>query len=104
MGYSYADYCAEFGKASNGASREAIFNDNMATILSQNAIPDKTWFATVNEFTDWTNDEFRAYVKGTNRQRLFDGWSKARRGTCFGWVFVCWLLCRFWKSLQRCKP
>jgi len=73
VGYSYADYCAEFGKTSNDASREAIFNDNMATILSQNAIPDKTWFATVNEFTDWTNDEFRAYIKGTNRQRLFDG-------------------------------
>jgi len=73
VGYSYVDYCAEFGKTSNDASREAIFNDNMATILTQNAIPDKTWYATVNEFTDWTNDEFRLYIKGTNRQQLLDG-------------------------------
>jgi len=73
VGYSYADYCSEFGKYPNDANREAIFNDNMAIILSHNTIPDKTWFATVNEFTDWTNDEFRMYIKGTNRQRLFAG-------------------------------
>jgi len=64
VGYSYADYCNEFGKISNDVNRESIFNQNMAAILSHNANPDKTWFATVNEFTDWTNAEFRAHRTG----------------------------------------
>jgi len=61
--YSYADYLAEFGKNSD-SSREAIFNQNLALIQQQNAQEDKSWFATVNEFTDWTNEEFKAQRTG----------------------------------------
>jgi cathepsin L len=62
-GYTYADYVAEFGKNSD-SSREAIFNQNMALILKHNADESKTWFATVNDFSDWTNEEFRARRTG----------------------------------------
>lgn len=62
-GYSYGDYMAEFGKNSD-ESREATFNSNMALILEHNADASKTWFASVNEFTDWTNEEFRSQRTG----------------------------------------
>jgi len=70
--YSYGDYLAEFGKNSNEVGREggrevgreAIFNSNMEMIREHNAIESKTWFATVNEFTDWSNEEFRSHRTG----------------------------------------
>jgi len=62
-GYSYADYCAEYGKNAV-PNREAIFNKNLAMVQQHNADSTKTWFATVNEFTDWTLDEFRAQRTG----------------------------------------
>jgi len=64
QGYTYSQYCAEFGKNSADASREAIFNSNLELILKHNADPAKTWFAAVNEFSDWTNTEFRAHRTG----------------------------------------
>lgn len=62
--YTYIDYIKEFGKNSNDAARETIFDENLALILKHNADESKTWFATVNEFTDWTNGEFRAQRTG----------------------------------------
>lgn len=62
--YTYTQYQEEFGKNSNDATREAIFYTNMAMIIEHNALPDKTWYANVNEFTDWTNDEFKAHRTG----------------------------------------
>jgi len=63
-GYSYTQYVAEFAKNAVDASREAIFNDNMALIRQHNADESKTWFAAPNEFTDWTNEEFVAHRTG----------------------------------------
>eukprot|EP00928_Gymnodinium_smaydae_P060897 TRINITY_DN4478_c0_g1_i1.p1 TRINITY_DN4478_c0_g1~~TRINITY_DN4478_c0_g1_i1.p1 ORF type:complete len:396 (-),score=108.36 TRINITY_DN4478_c0_g1_i1:170-1315(-) len=60
-GYTYEQYLKEFDKTpSNGIGSEKVFLDNLELIRRQNADPEKTWFATVNEFTDWTNEEFRA--------------------------------------------
>lgn len=64
-GYTYADYCAEFGKNSvDDPAREAIFTENMELILKHNNLEGKTWYAGPNEFTDWTNAEFRAQRTG----------------------------------------
>jgi cathepsin L len=71
-GYSYADYLAEFGKVANGNDQEAVFQANLELIKTHNANPSKTWFATVNQFTDMTNEEFRAMTKG-RKEKLFDG-------------------------------
>jgi len=46
------------------AKRKETFESNMDLIRTQNAQEDKTWFAAVNEFSDWTNDEFRAMRTG----------------------------------------
>lgn len=58
----------EFNKVYNsdkeGISRKAIFESNLEMIRAHNAQEDKTWFATVNQFTDWDNDEFRAFYTG----------------------------------------
>jgi len=67
-GYTFDDYVSEFGKAYNGieesTSRKAIFEENLMKIKEHNAIQDKSWFVTVNSFTDVTNDEFRKMTKG----------------------------------------
>lgn len=57
--YNYAKFASEFGKMQEGPRKE-IFNANMKLINLHNANPEKTWVAGPNEFTDWTNDEFRA--------------------------------------------
>lgn len=67
-GYTFEDYVTEFGKHYNGlfekSTRQAIFEDNMQQIKEHNAIEDKSWFVTVNKFTDMTNEEFRKMTKG----------------------------------------
>jgi len=66
--YSFEDYQQEFNKVYNSndetGSRKAIFERNMEMVRAHNAQDDKTWFATVNEFADWDNDEFRAQRTG----------------------------------------
>lgn len=69
--YTYVHYLNEFGKeASNNAGSERAFLENMEHIQRQNADPEKTWFAAVNEFTDWTNEEFRGKRLGRVSQPL----------------------------------
>jgi len=67
-GYTYEDYSREFGKVYNSdvetAKRKEVFEQNMEFIRTQNAQEDKTWFATVNEFADWTNEEFSSLRTG----------------------------------------
>jgi len=56
-------YSQEFRKQYSSEEvlrRKEIFENNLKQIRDFNADPSKTWFATVNEFTDWTNEEFRA--------------------------------------------
>lgn len=62
-GYTYEQYLKEFGKAEN-TMRQKVFESNMAEIQKQNSQGDKTWFATVNAFTDMTNEEFRSQFHG----------------------------------------
>jgi len=60
--YMYAQYVKDFKKADSNAMSGAgaeNFEKNIDFINKHNADPSKTWFATVNEFSDWTNEEFR---------------------------------------------
>lgn len=66
--YTYEQYAIDFNKVdSNGISneRKSIFNFNLRLILEHNAKEEKTWHAGPNEFTDWTNQEFRAFRTGS---------------------------------------
>lgn len=66
-GYAFANYVSEFGKTYSPEQmlqREATFKANFAAIVAQNANPKKTWFATVNKFTDMTNTEFKRLYHG----------------------------------------
>eukprot|EP00927_Polykrikos_kofoidii_P005069 TRINITY_DN12021_c0_g1_i1.p1 TRINITY_DN12021_c0_g1~~TRINITY_DN12021_c0_g1_i1.p1 ORF type:complete len:408 (+),score=50.18 TRINITY_DN12021_c0_g1_i1:88-1224(+) len=61
--YTYEQFEREFGKSHVGAERlrrERIFNDNLRVIREHNSDASKSWFLTVNEFADWTPEEFRA--------------------------------------------
>lgn len=57
--YTYEQYVREFNKEIH-PDRADVFKANLERINRHNSDPDKTWYAAVNEFTDWTNDEFRA--------------------------------------------
>jgi len=57
--FTYSSYVEKFGK-DRDVTREATFNTNMKLIALQNADPARSWVAGPNEFTDWTNEEFRA--------------------------------------------
>jgi len=59
---------AKFGQG----DRKTIFEKNLDLIKSHNSNPAKTWFATVNQFTAMTNNEFRSITKG-NKEKLFGG-------------------------------
>jgi len=61
--YVYDDYVKEFAKgyeAEEHTSRKQIFESNLERIREHNSNPAKTWFMNVNEFADWSNEEFRA--------------------------------------------
>lgn len=61
VGYTHQQYMAEFSKSYEPAEmfkRKAIFEANLAKIHAQNAQEDKSWFASVNQFSDMTNEEF----------------------------------------------
>lgn len=66
--YTWEQYQQDFDKAYNSitelSSRKGIFARNLEMVKAHNAQPEKTWWATVNEFTDLTNDEFRAIRTG----------------------------------------
>jgi cathepsin L len=60
--YTYEQYLEEFqnsGVYEAAPNRAEVFAKNLAHIRQHNADVTKTWFATVNEFTDWTTEEFR---------------------------------------------
>jgi len=60
--YTYEQYLQEFqnsGVYEAAPNRGEVFAANLAYIQQHNADEKKTWFATVNEFTDWTTEEFR---------------------------------------------
>lgn len=78
--YSFGNYMIEFGKTyAKGelAAREVAFNENMKFIQQQNSKPNKSWFATVNKFTDLTNEEFRQQYHG-HRPAPVDSFLRAK--------------------------
>lgn len=61
--YTYEQYEREFARNAVGEERlrrQKIFSQNLEIIHAHNSDPAKTWFMTVNEFTDWSPGEFRA--------------------------------------------
>lgn len=61
--YTYDDYTREFGirySAGNDTVRKSIFDRNLDSIRTHNSDPSKTWFMTVNEFTELSADEFKS--------------------------------------------
>jgi len=65
--YTFEDYLAEFPKnyaTEELDARKATFNANLQIIKEHNSNADKTYFLTVNEFADWTNEEFRSKRMG----------------------------------------
>jgi len=65
---SYQEYKIKYGKTyelEEHSMRNKIFLENIERIKIQNALPDSSWKAGVNEFTDWSNDEFRVRKTGT---------------------------------------
>merc|ERR1711865_18245 len=69
--YGFAEYLVEFEKSYSDANhfqlRQDIFLNNLEQIRAQNRMPGATWTAGLNEFTDWSNDEFRARRTGTKK-------------------------------------
>lgn len=67
-GYTFEDFQSDFNKVYNSVeesgSRKAIFERNLEMIRAHNAQDDKSWFATVNEFADWDNEEFKSLRTG----------------------------------------
>ena len=66
--YTYAKYAADFGKSADVKSteykkREQIFNDHLREILQHNSNPSRTFHMGVNQFSDWTHEEKKAYNK-----------------------------------------
>jgi cathepsin L len=60
--YTYTDFLVEFSK-SRSAKSESTFLANLAKIHAHNA-RNETWTAGVNQFTDMTAEEFKAYYAG----------------------------------------
>lgn len=61
--YTFEDYEAEFAKrhgATEREKRQALFHKHLQIIREHNADPDKSWFMTVNEFADWSPEEFQS--------------------------------------------
>jgi len=64
---SFTEYSAKYSKAYAEAEaplREKNFHANVERIRAQNALSDSSWYAGVNEFTDWSNEEFRVRRTG----------------------------------------
>lgn len=49
--YSYEEYCSDFHKKANSVGHQ-LFTERLASILSHNASPNKTYVLGVNQFTD----------------------------------------------------
>lgn len=60
--YTYTDYVAEFGKAERNMEREELFTTQLKNIQTHNeefAAGLHTWWLAVNDFTDWSSEEFK---------------------------------------------
>jgi len=72
--YTYEQYMKEFQKPGIAVAVPAeAFAKNLEHIRKHNADASKTWFATVNEFTDWTTEEFRKLRANGRRPDVHEG-------------------------------
>jgi len=65
--YTYEQYLQDFKDGDSrmaSEERRANFEATLEYINKHNAQNDKTWFATVNKFADWSPEEFQSHVKG----------------------------------------
>jgi predicted DNA binding CopG/RHH family protein len=63
--YSFKQYVQDFGKDYSSDEyhvRQKLFETRLKEIKAHNADPSKTWKEGVNQFTDYTKDEFEALL------------------------------------------
>jgi len=68
IGYTFEQYVIDFGKtyeADEGAVHRMIFERNVAEVLRHNADPTQTWKKGVNQFTDLSHEEMKAFFGST---------------------------------------
>jgi len=65
VGYTYSQYVVDFNKhyetAAENALHEAIFNANLAEVIAHNGDVSQSYKKGINQFTDMTANEFKAY-------------------------------------------
>ena len=70
-GYTHDQWAAEFGRnyrtEEERAERKAIFDAKLAEVKAHNAKPGQTFKKGVNQFSDWTAEEFKRYNTYTQR-------------------------------------
>merc|ERR1719218_394641 len=67
-GYTFEQYVKDFGKsysAGENSDRRGNFEAILKKVIDHNKQEDKSWFATINRFSDMSQQEFKAFVKGT---------------------------------------
>lgn len=72
-GFSFEDYLEKFGKSYKSTqhfSRKVLFETELYQVAVQNEAyltGASTWYAELNEFSDWTEEEFKQLKKGKSR-------------------------------------
>lgn len=65
--YTFANFKSDYGRAYvnevEAVYRQAIFEENLAKIKAHNA-KGLSWWETVNQFADWTQEEFEGNMLG----------------------------------------
>jgi cathepsin L len=84
-GYTFKDFVVHANRQYPAGSaewkkREKLFNDRLADIKKHNADPTKSWKRGINQFSDWTDKEFRDYNRARpdwediNKRVKVQGW------------------------------
>lgn len=72
-GFSFEDYLDKFAKSYEQEqllSRKALFEAELLQVINHNrayVAGESTWYAEMNEFSDWTEEEFKQLKKGLSR-------------------------------------
>lgn len=77
-GYTFNDFLTEFGKnyaADEQAQREATFSEKLAEVNAHNEeyhAGKHTWWATINEYSDWSEAEWKKIKAGKARHNIHE--------------------------------